>query len=92
MDTLSAIAIILDIALEENITEFNINFDPEEDCITEVIVKVLNPRAHNDKLIDFPNTVDEAVMEDCNGLKSITHWDNARKQYVIRLYERKEDQ
>lgn len=92
MDTLAAIAIILDIALEENITEFNINFNPEEDCIMEVIVKVLNPRAHNDKLIDFPNTVDEAIMEDYNGLKSITHWDNARKQYVIRLYERTKDQ
>lgn len=37
MDTLAAIAIILDIALEENITEFNINFNPEEDCIMEVI-------------------------------------------------------
>lgn len=92
MDTLSAIAIILDIALEENITEFNINFDPAHEGILEIIVKVLNPRAHNDKLLDFPNTVDEAVMEDQNVIKSITHWDNARKQYVIRLYERKEDQ
>lgn len=92
MDILPAVAIILDIALEERITEFNINFDPAHEGIMEIIVKVLNPRAHNDKLLDFPNTIDEAVMEDHNGLKSITHWDNARKQYVIRLYERKEDQ
>ena len=92
MDILAAIAIILDIASEENIRDFNINFDPEEDCLIEIIVKVLNPRAHNDNLIDFPNTVDESVLESETGVKSITHWDNARKLYVIRLYERTKDQ
>lgn len=92
MDILAAIAIILDIASEENIRDFNINFDPEEDCLIEIIVKVLNPRAHNDNLIDFPNTIDESVLGSETGIKSITHWDNARKLYVIRLYERTKDQ
>lgn len=85
---------VIDISLENNLKSIHLNFIPEdeeyEDVLVEMVVKICYSRNINkEPLLDYTETVKSLVEErEFENFKIETKWDNSKKHYIIRIYEK----